>query len=255
MPEMLARYEFKYLIRSDQIPIIRARAATFCDPDPYGRDGVYSVNSLYFDDTDWKLARQTLEGVRNRFKLRMRTYGFEPTDPVFCEIKARVGTSIVKSRALVDRSFATGIARGDPPGPGGCTALKKGHQPDLDRYRNLMDRLDLRPRVWVRYQREAYGSAYGDNARLTFDTSLQTQLPAEDRAYTADPDRWRPVPLEGPQDILEMKFNGAFPAWMLRLVHELQLHRQSVSKYVSSVLTAGMLPWATPERGDQWIAS
>jgi hypothetical protein len=253
MPEMLARYEFKYLIPRDRIADIRARARMYCEPDPYGKDGVYSVNSLYLDDVDWSLARQTLEGVRNRYKLRMRTYGWTEGDPVFCEIKGRVGTSILKSRALIDRSLATAVATGSPVA-GGVPALKPSHQPDLDRFRNRVDHLDLRSRMWVGYVREAWGSAYGDGARLTFDLDLKG-LSADDHSpFEPDHSLWRDVCFDRDEVILELKFNGAFPRWMLQIVHDHGLQRQSVSKYVNCVMLDGQSPWATWERGDQWIA-
>ncbi|MEZ4598143.1 MAG: polyphosphate polymerase domain-containing protein, partial [Chloroflexota bacterium] len=253
MPEMLARYEFKYLIQPDRVAGIRDRTRMYCEPDAYGEQGVYEVNSLYLDDVDWSLARQTLDGVRQRQKLRMRTYGWTADDPVFCEIKGRLGTSILKTRALVDRPTAFEIARGDPM-PGGIFALKESHQADLDRFRNRMDRLDLRGRMWVRYRREAWQSAYGDGARLTFDFDLQGQAADPLHPFEPDPGHWRDIWLGAPGAIiLELKFNGAFPHWMLQLVHEQELHRESVSKYVNCVVACGQTPWATSERGDQWI--
>lgn len=253
MPEMLARYEFKYLIPWEQIPVIRQWAQTFCEPDPYGVDGRYDVNSLYLDTTDWLLARQTLEGQRNRYKLRMRTYGWTEEDPVFLELKGRVGTSIVKQRALVSRPTAVHISQGDITEEP-LRALKSSHQDDFVRFCNRVDRMDMRPRLWVRYQREAYGSTYGDNARLTFDTSLEVQIPPMDTPFVPDPEQWQSVPLEGGHQILEMKFNGAFPMWMLRLVHSLGLERVSSSKYVQGAVLSGHLPWAALERGERWTA-
>lgn len=254
MPEMLARYEFKYLVPASIVAGIREVARLYCEPDAYGADGIYSVNSLYFDSWDWQLARQTLEGVRNRFKLRMRTYGWAEDDVVFCEIKGRVGTSIVKNRALIDRKYAHGIANGDPPPVGGFVTKKANHQKDLDQYRMLMERYDLRPRVWIRYRREAYGSAFGDGSRLTFDTELQAQMANDRHPYVPEPDAWRNLPLDGPPTILEMKFNGAFPQWMVRLTHAYDLTRLSVSKYVTGAVTCGSVPWASLERGMRWTA-
>jgi hypothetical protein len=255
MPEMLARYEFKYLIHPDLIPEIRAWARLYCEPDAYGVDGKYKVSSLYLDTVDWMLARQTLEGVRNRFKLRMRTYGFTEEDPVFLENKGRVGTSILKQRALVDRATARALVDNCPMPERGYPALKASHNDDLIRYRNRVDALDMRPRLWVRYDREAYGSAYGDGARLTFDLALEVQVPTLETPFDPDPDSWQRVPLEVPgYEILEMKFNGAFPNWMLRLVHKFGLYRVSCSKYVQGAVLSGHLPWASLERGERWTA-
>lgn len=254
MPEMLARYEFKYLIDAATMAQIRGWTRAFCEPDEYGTDGVYSVNSLYLDTPSWTLAHQTLDGIRNRYKARIRTYGWSETDPVFLEIKGRVGTSIVKQRALMDRKYVHGMLRGELPPDGDFKALKASHQDDLVRFRNKLDESDLRPRLWVRYIREAYGSSYGDGARLTFDSALEVQLPSEDEPYVPDPDDWLSVPLLGPPIILEMKFNGAFPMWMLRLTRTLELYRVSCSKYVQGAELTGHLPFASLERGLRWTA-
>ena len=251
MPSLKARYEFKYLITDEQEAWIRQMTQMYCEPDVYGVDGTYDVTSLYFDTWDWKLAMQTVEGVRNRYKLRIRTYGFTDADPVFLEDKGRVGTSILKQRALVDRRYVEAICRGDVPPDEGFRALKPDHQDDLQRFRNTMDLVDLRPRLWVSYQREAYGSVYGDGARLTFDRRLRVQPPGE-RPYVPDDRAWQSVVLDGPQTILEMKFNGSFPFWMQRVVHGLGLRRVSCSKYVQGAEQLGDVPWNRVEWRGAW---
>jgi len=255
MPEFLARYEFKYLIDHDLVAPIRERVQRFCDPDPYGDNGKYEVNSLYLDTLDWFCARQTLAGIRNRFKLRLRTYGWKDDDPVFLEIKGRVGTTILKQRALIDRGLADPLVLGHPPPDGGLRAAKASHQKDLEVFVNTRDLYDLRPRVWVRYVREAYGSAYGDGARLTFDTCLESLAPNPERPYVPDHDQWQATPWDSGKPVMvEMKFNGAFPMWMLRIVQTFRLQRISGSKYVVSALRHGYLPWAGYERGERWTA-
>lgn len=261
-----ARYEFKYLLRPEQLPWVRDLAWMYCDVDPYGEDALldgfqgpvhrlqYDVCSLYLDSWDWKLALQTIEGVRTRTKMRIRTYGFTDDMPVFAEDKGRVGTTILKSRALIPRSDWAALVGEAPPPKGGFQALKASHQADYDGFRNTIDLLDLRPRLWVMYKREAYQSRYGDGARLTFDLDLRVQpagLIAPDRP---DPSAWQRVQLDGPPSILELKFNGAFPAWMQRLVNSLGLRRVSCSKYVQGVQQVGNVPWHKVERSEPWMA-
>jgi len=252
MPAFRARYEFKYIISEDEADYIRDVALCFTERDAHGDNGVYDVNSLYFDDTPWNLAMQTVEGQRNRMKIRIRTYGFTPEDPVFLEDKSRVGDSICKSRALMARDHIHALCVGNPPPPGGFQAMKPSHQPDLERFRNILDMYDLRPRLWVGYQREAFGSPFGESARLTFDRYLRIQAPPEDRPYEPDPNGWKRVPLDSPGTILEMKFNGAFPFWMQRLAHELNLRRRACSKYVQGAEFLGDVPWNRIERGAAW---
>ena len=220
-------------------------------PDPHGDGGVYDVISLYLDTWDWLTAMQAVEGIRNRFKLRIRTYGFSPEHPVFVEDKGRVGSSIVKERAWVPRSQAAALARGEPPPPGGFAPVKADHARGLQRFRDRMDQLGMLPRLWVKYQREAWGSVFGDGARLTFDRHLVVQAPDAETPFQVDETAWVTVPLERPT-ILELKFNGAFPFWMERLVRALGLERLSVSKYVRGATAIGDVPWNRAPWGAPW---
>lgn len=251
MPEFHARYEFKYLIDESEQSWIREMATAFCDPDPYGDGGVYRVCSLYFDTWDWRLALQTVEGIRSRMKLRIRCYDFED-GPVFVENKSRVGTTILKSRAQIPREHFRMLCQSEPPPEGGYLAAKPSHQKDYDGFRNVMDVLDLRPRVWVNYQREAYGSRFGDGARLTFDRLLEVQAPDLLEPERPDPAAFQRVQLDGKPIILELKFNNAFPGWMRNLVHRLGLRRVSCSKYVQGAEQLGDLPWNRVEWRGAW---
>ena len=252
MPEFKARYEFKYIIDEKQADYIRDVAMCFTDRDEHGDGGIYDVTSLYFDDLPWTLAMQTVEGQRNRMKIRIRTYGFTDEDPVFLEDKSRVGDSICKSRALMSRDQVHALCVGNPPPEGGFKAMKESHQDDLERFRNILDLYDLRPRLWVGYQREAFGSPFGEGSRLTFDRYLRIQAPPDERPYEPDPNNWKRVPLDSPGTILEMKFNGAFPFWMQRVAHDLNLRRRACSKYVQGAEFLGDVPWNRIEKGSVW---
>ena len=255
MPDFLARYEFKYLLRPDQQDWVRDMARMFCDPDANSANGSYDVWSLYFDTWDWKLAMQTIEGQRNRYKLRVRTYGFEPSDDVFLEIKRRVGTSILKQRAVMNREHVDAVCRGDAPPATGFQAVTPNHQPDLNHFRDRLDLEDLRPRLWVAYKREAWASRYADGSRVTFDTLPRSQPPDPESPFKPCPHSWQHIQLDGPPVILELKFNGAFPQWMQRIVTSLGLQRVSCSKYVQSAEQTGDVPWTRIERRDAWTLS
>ncbi len=253
MPQLLARYENKYLVPRSSVDGIREVARSFCLPDAYGQDGCYEVNSLYCDTEDFRTARDTMCGQKIRFKARMRTYGFEPDQPVYLELKRRVGTTIVKGRALVSRDVARGIATDTPPPPEGYQALKVGHETDMLDYRAVHDAIGLRPACWVRYRREAWASAFPDGARLTFDTYLESQPPEYDRLFEPDPLEWVAVSWDGPPVVLELKFNGAYPKWMRHIVQAWRLQRISFPKYVQSLNAVTNLPWGRSEHAQRGV--
>ncbi|MCB9668445.1 MAG: polyphosphate polymerase domain-containing protein [Alphaproteobacteria bacterium] len=231
---MISRYEFKYLLDPGTAEDVARHASVFMDPDRLGGPtGAYLVTSLYLDRTDWMLARQTWEGVRERMKLRIRFYGPEP-QVVFAEIKKRVGNTIEKLRERIAPEHAAALAHNEPmPADAGAPI-----------FRQVAERIDARPGLWVRYKRRAWVSPWGDGTRLTLDSGLEVQEPGAHRFRPADAP-WRTVPLEAPV-ILEMKFNGAYPSWMRTIAEGLRLERTSCSKYAQGVDIVKDEPWATP---------
>ncbi len=229
---MLARYEFKYLLEPFQEGFVRDIASAFMEPDPHGAR--YSVYSLYFDSLDWWAADTVLDGILLREKLRIRTYGFDGKQPWFLEIKRRIGSSILKDRAMVPPAIPQRVVRGLPVEPELIERCRERDRPAVLKFLKEIDLLGMFPRLWVAYTREPWVSPFGDGARLTFDRDLSIQPVTEATLDRPDPALWVRTPLEHPT-ILEMKFNGASPAWMQRIVHQLGLQRISVSKYVTGV--------------------
>lgn len=219
---MNGRYEMKYPLDLAQADVALKWAQSFCVPDAFGDAGRYEVISLYFDTRDDRLMTSTLEGFRDRFKVRVRAYSREERAPLFAEIKRRLGRVVAKERARGTRDAIRALLHGQ-------AALLE----PLDRglvFRSLVERLALRPRVWVRYQRQAFTSAFGDGARLTVDDRIEAQIPSLDDPLYPSPELWVPVPTDQPR-LLELKYHGAFPAWMDRLVGAIGVRRSSFSKY------------------------
>jgi len=95
------RFELKYLITEKVALRIRDFVSSYLEIDEYGASKPnlsYPVHSLYLDSNDLKTYHQTLNGTRNRFKLRLRFYDDRPETPIFFEIKRRVNNCIQKQR-------------------------------------------------------------------------------------------------------------------------------------------------------------
>lgn len=234
---MISRYEFKYLLTPQLAEEVKQRAMIWMDRDDMGGPHGYLVTSLYLDRPDWMLARQTWEGQRERFKLRIRFYGETP-ETVFAEVKKRVGSTINKVRERIPPEHAQKLA----------TNMVLPEGVECPQFRELAELIDARPGLWVRYKREAFVSPWGDGARLTLDRSLEVQEPVDHVFFPGS--SWRTVHLKHPV-ILEMKFNGAYPLWMMRIAEGLELRRMSCSKYAQGVETVMDEPWSAI-RGDLW---
>jgi hypothetical protein len=229
------RFECKYLITEAQAHAVRRYLAPYVEPDPHaaGRpDHRYPIASLYLDTPDLRLHRETVEGLRNRYKLRVRSYSDDANTPVFLEIKRRNNQVTQKQRCAARRSDVLGLL---------TTGERNGkHMPPADRkvfdeFAQRLQHIGARPIVVVRYEREALCGIFDPHARVTFDRQIRARSVDGPRLRVQD-SFWELV--EGRRVVLELKFNGQCPFWMQNAIHRLGLVRTSFSKYCHAVLTA-----------------
>jgi hypothetical protein len=229
-----ARYEFKYVVSEDVAVQIRHFVLSHLEPDAHtlGREGVgYAVHSLYLDTPDLQLCRATVDGLKNRFKLRIRFYEPEAS-PVFFEIKRRVGDVILKQRAAVRSASALRLIDGNAPRPADLVRSDEKSRFALYEFCRLRDQLGAIPCAYTSYLREGYEPSTTNHCRVTFDRSLRAGEFNGNLAI-ADLDRWPYPHLHG--TVLELKFTDRFPHWMQTLVESFDLMRRSVPKYVKCV--------------------
>ena len=233
--KVFQRFEAKYIISELEAETIKDYMEPYVFPDPHGVEGAeYPVSSLYLDSRDLRMFWSSETGEKNRFKLRIRTYTDNPSDPVFFEIKRRIDRIIRKQRAGVARKCVGRILHHDDIGPDMLVWPDDKEMENLYQFRDYMDMFAAIPCVMVRYRREAYMSNLEEPVRITCDRHL-TCLPVE--RYTPEvwscEAAWRDlseVPL-----ILEIKFTDVVPFWLTQLVQRFHLSRDSFAKYVNCV--------------------
>ena len=227
-----SRFEHKYLLSDKEAHVIRAYLGHGLLPDPHaGSDGAYEVSTLYLDSNDMELCNATMQGLKNRFKLRLRWYANTDEDPLYVEIKRRVNDQVIKHRARIQRASAIRLIAGYRPS--GIDLLDPplhGEQEALEQFSRLRDSMQARATVHVRYRRQAWVPRDGADARVTCDTNLMG-MKFSGRFSTVDGDPWVRPDLDGV--ILELKFTDRFPRWMEELVRMFNLERVSLPKYVT----------------------
>ena len=83
------RHEFKYLCSLGQLKIIQGRIAGLIPLDPHvGKDGVYNIRSLYFDDFEDRYMMENEAGTDPREKFRIRIYNHS-ADRISLELKKK----------------------------------------------------------------------------------------------------------------------------------------------------------------------
>jgi len=231
------RYELKYVIDERRARAMRDYVRVYMEPDAHVRDlsaCSYPVHSLYLDTPAFDLYRQTIDGLKNRFKLRIRFYDNSPSSPAFLEIKRRLTDVIRKERAAVSKECVYHLMNGSPS----CRAERNsahcsdGERAALERFCHLREKVGAGGAAYVSYDREAYVSPGSDNLRVTFDRQLTGNSFCPPIALTPPS---QGVAACGSGVILEIKFVDRFPRWLQDVVLTLDLQRCSFAKYCRCV--------------------
>lgn len=238
---LTCRYELKYRISRSRARAIAAFIKPYLHLDKYARlrpSGDYPISSLYYDSDGLRLCRDTVEGRKNRFKLRIRIYSDDPKAPCFFEIKRRINNIILKDRARVTRKDIPLILSGRLP-----AGIYKQDQQILRQFQFYKDTLNARPLMLVRYDREAYEGDIAARVRITLDRNLHYKAATRPdvEIYGAN---WHRVPLNFV--ILEIKFTQRFPFWLSDMVKCFDLKQGAFSKYVSTIKQSNSLGSSSP---------
>jgi hypothetical protein len=238
------RYELKYIIDERRAVEVRNFIRSYLLPDEHAdpqAGNSYPVHSLYLDSPGLHLFRSSVDGLKNRFKLRIRFYDDDSAHPVFLEIKRRLSDVICKERACVRRDAVNLLLRGIRPGASSLASSddrSKAAAAVQAFCRNCLQ-INARAAAYISYQREAYVSPDSDQIRVTFDRRI-TVARYLSKPCLAIPKATVPVDMQGV--VLEMKFTDRFPNWMRQMVRAIELWRCPSAKYVAGVRAIGY-PW------------
>jgi SPX domain protein involved in polyphosphate accumulation len=246
------RFELKYLIKEDGTSHIRDFVSSYLEPDDYGVGKLnqsYSVHSLYLDSDDLKTHQASINGTRNRFKLRLRYYDDRPDTPVFFEVKARVDNCIVKQRCGVRRGAIPLFLAGYLPEPEPPPSHEPRHLVTMQRFNLLLHQIRARPKLHNNYLREAWVSPHDNSVRLTFDRQIRAE-----RFFHARPvvEMHRPAHVFPEFVVLELKFTTRFPNWFKELVRTFNLMQFSSAKYCEGVETLGWHRFVNDDHACNW---
>jgi hypothetical protein len=233
------RFELKYLIKEEIVQSLRDFVSCYLELDDFsvGRpNNSYEIHSVYLDSADLLTHRATVNGDKNRFKLRFRYYDGQPDSPVFCEIKQRIDSSILKRRCAIRRETVPLLVAGQMPEVEQLITREPRHFVALQRFHELMLRYNAQPRLHNHYQREAWVSPHDNSIRVTLDRNIRVEPYFGDQAIVP---MSRPTRIYGEVVVLELKFTGRFPNWFNTLVSRFNLMRGAAMKYSGGVAVVG----------------
>jgi SPX domain protein involved in polyphosphate accumulation len=182
------------------------------------------IRSLYLDTESDRFYEEGLNGVDYRKKFRIRMYNGS-YDFIRLEKKITIGNLKKKCSAVVNKKFVENLIYGliwD----------------DYEEYKASSDVLQdvyylgktelLKPKAIIEYNRKAYVSDIG-NVRITFDRNIMASERIRDfweKDIIMTPDL--PMGL----NLLEVKYDGIFPAYISKLLNTYGLEQVSFSKYI-----------------------
>lgn len=234
------RYEFKYLLSWQTFQEIRARLQRYVKVDGFAQKAAgnyYEVISLYYDSPKFYYYYEKFDGVKNRKKIRLRTYRMnnEFVGNAFLEIKRKCDAVILKDRFLLDKNAYHNFIKNNeffmPDGERPKTAA-----PIIEEYEQERARHSLQPQILINYRREPYVGKFNNNFRVTFDYNLMA-CPSGD-LYDTD----CATPLLPDGVVMELKFNGKFPYYIREVIESYNLERVAFSKYGRGVEACHLLP-------------
>ena len=234
-----SRYELKYLISEEVAEKVRDFVRCYIALDEYGvgrPNYSYDVHSLYLDSDNLEIYWRTVNGDKNRFKLRLRYYSDNPKSPVFFEIKRRMKDVILKQRCGVKHEAVPVLLAGQLPEESYLLSKDPSNLVAIQRFQSLMMDLNAKPKSHIYYLREAY-VADNDEVRVTMDRNVFSEPNLNPSIKVK---MKKPVHSYVGFVILELKFTDRFPDWFKELVRVFGLIQCGAAKYVEAVMLRGV---------------
>lgn len=205
------RVEQKYLINKNQKDKLLNQISNYIEEDEYFKS---EISNIYFDNDNHELLIESLEKPNFKMKVRLRKYN--GCDDVFLEIKDKVNGIVGKRRIKLTKDEYYEYFNNHK--------IKDSQiMYELDYYFNLFN---LKPSIFVAYDRLSYKEKNNKNLRITIDANLRSRyndLKIENTSYGEKyfyDDTY----------IMEIKVLDAMPLWLVRSLSELKIYPVSFSK-------------------------
>lgn len=213
--DVFCRREIKFLITRQQRQALEAEFAKHMAPDRFAHS---SIRNIYYDTPDFRLIRHSLEHPVYKEKIRLRCYG-DGNEEVFLEMKKKFQGIVYKRRMILTEPQAEAFMAGRGTIPD--TQIGR----ELTYFRNFYQ--NLRPQVFLSYERDSWIGIRDPGLRITIDEQIQYRT--TDLHLTT---------VSGGEDILEpgfalleVKAENAIPFWLTELLAKQKISKTSFSKY------------------------
>lgn len=223
--EVFNRHESKFLIDRDIYEELENKILKYMDLDEYNKTNEsYTISNIYFDTDDNELIRNSISKPQYKEKLRLRAYGIPTEDEkVYLEIKKKFCGVVNKRRTKLKLIEAYDfVATGNKP-----TLKSYMNKQVLNEIEYILKLYDLKPKLYLAYDRKAFFSKSNRDLRITFDKNIRT------RRYdlTLEKGDHGEPQLKKDSLLMEVKAENNIPLWLSRLLSNYKIYKTSYSKY------------------------
>jgi hypothetical protein len=223
MTDQLKRVEHKYYIPTKYVGDLKYCLSKILLEDKNNKSlSGYKIKSLYFDTPDDHDLNQKLNGVIFREKYRIRVYDKNSLFGKF-EIKRKLNQTIKKYSVKLTITDIQNIISGD------YSALEENEE--FAYVAKRMTYKQYKPKTIVEYHRYAFYLPV-NNIRVTIDSNL-SNYGFKDNFLNFNNFIPNKVQRHG-HDILEVKFNGSMPRYILDILSSFPIRQSAISKYALS---------------------
>lgn len=217
--EVFRRKETKYILSLDEYNSLMKKIEDHLEKDKYYESTICNV---YYDTSNYDLIVHSLEKPIYKEKVRVRSYNVPKlNDTVFLEIKKKYKGIVGKRRIeLKLKDFYNYLETGKIDN---CNEQIKQEIDYCFKF------YDLKPRLYLAYDRLSYYDKDDQCFRITFDRNIRSR---EDDLFLEKGDKGKKH-FDDDIVIMETKALNAYPLWFARILSELKIYPGSFSKYGS----------------------
>jgi hypothetical protein len=192
------------------------------------------VRSIYFDNLQKDAIYTKIEGLKDRKKLRIRTYNKAEEDSIiFLEIKRKLADRISKDRARIWHRHLEEMMDTKEFEPY-MVANDHIEVDSASRFFFNLIKYQMNPVNLIVYEREPYHGIFNPDLRITFDKNIRSKIyPQMSELYEEDDFvfPWKS------HFILEIKYSQPpMASWLKQIILNFELKNSALSKYVEGYL-------------------
>jgi len=216
--EVFQRVEQKYILDEDEYEKLFDKLKNHLTKDIYYRS---TICNIYFDTDNYDLIVNSIDKAPFKQKIRIRSYNIPKiNDKVFLELKCKFKGVVFKRRVKMKLNDIYDYLEDGSIRENSNDQIMK----EID---YVIKKSNLKPKLFLAYDRLSYYANDNKNLRVTFDNNLRSrdedlklELGDAGKKYTKDNFY-----------IMEIKSRDSIPLWFSSILNELKIYPNTFSKY------------------------